>query len=309
MSSLATNQSNPVRRPATSASMRAVQTFVHAVDAGSPAIAARLTEQLMFRTSRRASPPKELEWLADAEPFSISSRFGDLAAWSWGHGPTILLVHGWNGRGSQLGAFVPGLVTAGFRVVTFDAPGHGESPGSSATFVDFVHAIASAIDTVLPAFGSLHGIVAHSMGGPATVVAAAQFRASEPGLDRAARELGLPARRFVFIAPPIDVRDFLRATAEHFDLSDAAKDELGRRVEKRLGAPLESLYAPLLVRDFEAPLLLIHDRSDPDVPLASGRALAEAWPGSDFVVTEGLGHHRILRDRGVVHRVVDFLNR
>ena len=32
------------------------------------------------------------------------------------------------GRGSQLSTFVPSLLRQGFRVVTFDAPGHGDSP-------------------------------------------------------------------------------------------------------------------------------------------------------------------------------------
>jgi len=37
------------------------------------------------------------------------------------------MVHGWNGRGAQLGAFAPELVRVGFRVVTFDTPAHGRS--------------------------------------------------------------------------------------------------------------------------------------------------------------------------------------
>ena len=42
--------------------------------------------------------------------------------YSWGSGPTVLLVHGWEGRGSQLSAFAPALVKAGFRVVAVDMP-------------------------------------------------------------------------------------------------------------------------------------------------------------------------------------------
>jgi hypothetical protein len=33
-----------------------------------------------------------------------------------------------------------------------------------------------------------------------------------------------------------------------------------------------------------------------------------AWPGARFMKTQGLGHGRILRDRGVVEAAVDFIS-
>jgi len=33
----------------------------------------------------------------------------------WGKGPTVMLVHGWSGRGAQLGELVEPLVAAGDR--------------------------------------------------------------------------------------------------------------------------------------------------------------------------------------------------
>jgi hypothetical protein len=35
-----------------------------------------------------------------------------------------------------------------------------------------------------------------------------------------------------------------------------------------------------------------------------GVAVAEAWPGARLVATDGLGHHRVLADPGVVEAVV-----
>jgi pimeloyl-ACP methyl ester carboxylesterase len=52
---------------------------------------------------------------------------------------------------------------------------------------------------------------------------------------------------------------------------------------------------------------VIHDRDDPEVPLANGEAIAAAWPGARLVTTEGLGHTRIVHDPGVVARGVAFL--
>jgi pimeloyl-ACP methyl ester carboxylesterase len=55
------------------------------------------------------------------------------------------------------------------------------------------------------------------------------------------------------------------------------------------------------------PALVIHDVDDAGVPWQQGRQIAEAWPGAQFVKTQGLGHNRILRDPAVIGRVVAFI--
>ena len=65
-----------------------------------------------------------------------------LAVWSWGDGPTAILLHGWGGRSDQLAAFVPPLLAAGFSVVAPDAPGHGDSTGGTSSVLAFAAAIA-----------------------------------------------------------------------------------------------------------------------------------------------------------------------
>src|SRR5262249_6361441 len=100
---------------------RAVRAGLLALEAGSPDLAAMFGEQVMFRTTRRASSKAERELLARGERLDVVVGGARLAAWTFGEGPTVLLVHGWNGRGSQLGAFVEPLVSAGYRAVLFDA--------------------------------------------------------------------------------------------------------------------------------------------------------------------------------------------
>ena len=65
-------------------------------------------------------------------------------------GSTVLMVHGWNGRGAQLGAFAPELVHAGFRVVTFDTPAHGRSPGRATNLPEISEAIQASGATSPP---------------------------------------------------------------------------------------------------------------------------------------------------------------
>src|SRR4029079_1563799 len=101
-----------------------IRAGLRAVEAGSPALAARLGERVFFHTTRRPAPDWEREILAMGKRFVVDEGRRSIVAWSFGEGPAVVLAHGWNGRGGQLGAFVDPLVRAGFRVVTFDAPGH-----------------------------------------------------------------------------------------------------------------------------------------------------------------------------------------
>ena len=65
-----------------------------------PRLTAAVAERLFFKTRRSGPRPGEREVLETATASSIAG----MKAWSWGDGPAVLLVHGWNGRATQLGA-------------------------------------------------------------------------------------------------------------------------------------------------------------------------------------------------------------
>ena len=90
-----------------------------------------------------------------------------LRVWSFGEGPAILLAHGWSGHAAQFDAWIEPLVSAGYRVVLFDAPAHGRSGGAETNLVD----MGGAVQHVAGLYGPLHAIVAHSFGAPATLFA------------------------------------------------------------------------------------------------------------------------------------------
>jgi pimeloyl-ACP methyl ester carboxylesterase len=210
-----------------------------------------------------------------------------IAAWAWGHGPPVVLVHGWEGRGSQLGSFVEPLVKRGFTAVTFDAPAHGDSPGRRASLRSFV----AAIDAVRARFGEPYGIVSHSFGSLASLLALAQ---------------GLPAKSAVVIAPP-SPRERLAWLGRLLGADADRVRAVGARVAEVVGLTVDEVEAPVLARRISTPGLVIHDLRDREIPYAYGRALADAWPHARLLTTDGLGHRRILRDPEVIAQSVRFL--
>lgn len=250
-----------------------------------PKLTARVAERLFRKTRRRKTRPGERDVLQAASATTLAG----MKAWSWGEGPTVLLVHGWNGRATQLGAFVSPLVARGYRVVAFDAFGHGESPGSFLSLPE----LATCIRQVADELGGVYGVIAHSLGGAATTFALAK---------------GLEIERAVFVSPPADPREFLAIFSAALGISDEVRALTKQRVEQRLGSAMEDMRATALAPSMKTPLLVIHDRDDKEVPARVGQSIADAWPDAELMLTEGLGHQRILRDETVTHFAVRFID-
>ncbi|HET9930628.1 MAG TPA: alpha/beta fold hydrolase, partial [Polyangiaceae bacterium] len=175
-------------------SWRLLRAAVIAAERVSPQTVAHTVAWLMFRTRRSAPPPREADWLASGERWELAGPLGRLVAFRFGRGPVVVLVHGWNGRGGQLGAFIAPLVRAGFSVVTFDAPGHGFSQGAEASLVAFADAFDRVVSALRENGEDVRGVVAHSLG-----AAAVTFSESRRVRGQSTAAL----RRLVFVAPPV----------------------------------------------------------------------------------------------------------
>lgn len=214
----------------------------------------------------------------------------------WGTGPrTVYLLHGWGGYRGQLGAFVGPLVDAGYRVVAFDTPSHGDSgPGMFGPGRSLIPEFAQALAAVIDQFGPAHGVVAHSLGAGATAFAV---------ID------GLKAERLVFIAPMSDATVYSYGFAVMFGFGERIRSGLMRRLERRTGRPIGDFSMARRAAGVAGlpPLLVVHDHEDKQIPLGQGRAIAEGWAGATLVETRGLGHQRILREPDVIELVTGFL--
>jgi pimeloyl-ACP methyl ester carboxylesterase len=258
------------------------------LSAVAPGAASAMAERLFLTPRRYQRPAGERALIGQARRLMLPTPDGCLATWQWGgEGPRVLLVHGWEGRGTQLGAFVEPLVAAGFRVVAFDAPAHGDSPGARSSLFQFAAAVRRADEDL----GPFHAIITHSMGGAAALWASRH---------------GPLAERMVMIAPPVDLRDFTRAFAQTLNFSEPVRQRLHQRLDVRFGVSIGDVRAERLAAAMSRPLLVIHDEDDREVPLACGEAIAHAWPGAELRRTRGLGHRRILRDPDVVRATVGF---
>jgi pimeloyl-ACP methyl ester carboxylesterase len=256
-----------------------------------PALMGRWAWRLWFRTRRfpESAAGRRIAGRALRETLQVDGL--PVAVYRWGEpGPVVLFVHGWSGRGSQVAAFVRPLCRDGYRVMAVDAPGHGETPGDRTNILE----CARVLQVFEQSYGPLHGVITHSFGGMVLAYAMVQ---------------GLAVGRAACIAAPARVEFLVECFARIMAMPDAVVANLGERLEQRFDRDIWDLLATdANARRLDVPALVVHDEQDSSVPWQQGRQIADAWQGAQFMLTQGLGHNRILRDRAVVERVVAFLD-
>jgi len=251
------------------------------------ALTSRLQPGLARRQAARlfTTPPqpgRRFPAPAPARRDTILTPVGHVAVWQAGPAtaPAVLLVHGWGGRGAQLGGFVAPLMERGFRVVWYDQPGHGDSDGRRVALPDLVRALR-AVDT---ACGPFHAAIGHSLGGAAVALALRD---------------GLTLARAVLLGAPASISEYMQGFARHLGLSAAVREAVRRQIEARHGQRFADIDRIEDLARLPLPSLLVHDAGDRHVPFAHARRIAAHLPSARVVRTHGLGHFRLLGDRSV----------
>lgn len=222
------------------------------------------------------------------EPISIEWSDRTLHGFQIGSGPAVVLVHGWGGQAAQMAPLAAAIADSGFRAVALDLPGHGvdRRPRSDA------FQMASAVRALVDSLGGAAGVVAHSLGSVATLVAF---------------DDGMPAR-IVLVAPVLDIEHAVTVFVSRAQLFPWTADRLRSRFKDFVGSDWWTKLTRGSDTDLgDADLLVVHDVGDRETPFDVSAALAEKHPRAEFLATTGLGHSRILADEAVGEAVSNFL--
>ncbi|MEM7300573.1 MAG: alpha/beta hydrolase [Pseudomonadota bacterium] len=245
-----------------------------------------------------------------------------------GEGPTLVCLHG---LGSGKEGFKHQLAAAqkyGWRCVSIDAPGFGETPQADA------QGFAPHVDIVVATLNELGiskaAILGHSMGG----MTAQEIYATHPERVSA---LILSATSPAFGRPDGDFQKaFVKARFEPFDngmsMEEFAEQFAGGLVGKTAGANIIEEIRSVMCHvpipayrqavetivtfdrrnqlpDIKAPTLLIAGEEDRNSPAPMMEKMAGKIPGSQFIKMSGVGHMANLEEPdGFNHHLFSFLN-
>jgi len=268
-------------------------TLIYITSLLSPTLAAKWALYYFAKPLRIPRPESEKKVFEEAKKYYLKSGY---AAFEWGESthPIVLLIHGWNGRGTQIAQFSYELTKNHFRVIAVDGPGHGDSPGSWTTPTHFAKFISDVQHELAPDNG-VHCVIAHSFGGGCSVYSASKE---------------LKTKSLVLIASPAFYHKVVDYFATNFGLrSSKAKSIFTNLVTDLAGIHPNELAIGKIGKDLNLPALIVHDEQDSAVSFESALALHENWPGSKLLKTNGLGHRRILKDPQVLRDVADFIKK
>jgi len=255
----------------------------------SPDFANRLAVQLFLSPIRYPRTPEEEQfWQTGAGEKFLSGCRGRV----FGDGDkTVWVVHGWESRGSKFKVFIEALVKAGFRVVAWDAPAHGDSKGQRTNMVRCAQELKMDVERFMPG-QPLHALVGHSFGA---------------GVAGYACRLDLNVHRLVLISAPCSVRPVFVRFWQAIGLPESLKPNFIAAVEKETGVTISQISLENYIDKLPQKIQIIHDKSDKEIPFSEAEILKNKSPAAVLVGTEKLGHRRILDSQIVASLLVKFL--
>ncbi|MGL2986134.1 alpha/beta hydrolase [Flavobacterium sp. RSSA_27] len=202
----------------------------------------------------------------------------------------VLLVHGWSGRGTQLCKIADELVRHNFTTVSFDAPAHGKSPGKTSVMSDF---IASILE-INKQFGPFEAIIGHSLGGMSALNAIKK---------------GLKVNSATIIGSGDVVQDIIDDFISKLKISPKISIQLRTYFETKYNVIMDDFSAYKAASSIAIPILIIHDQNDTEVPVTSGIHIHEHCKNGTLLLTNNLGHRKILGDKEVIETIIEFVNK
>lgn len=200
----------------------------------------------------------------------------------------VLLVHGWSGRGTQLYQIADKILENKMMVVSFDAPAHGLSTGKNTTMIDFI----KSIQQIDKEFGPFEAAIGHSFGGMSLLNSISE---------------GLKLNSLVIIGADNSIPEIIKSFVKKIELKPEIAGKLESYYNKKLGINMEDHSSQKAAKNVKIPTLVIHDSEDRFVPVSSAISIRQNLKYGELLITNGLGHHKIFKDKQIIQRILEFI--
>lgn len=200
----------------------------------------------------------------------------------------VLLVHGWSGRGTQLHSIADKLLKSGYSTLSFDAPAHGKSEGKTSDMTQFIACVLE----LEKQFGPFVYAIGHSLGAMTVLNAIKQ---------------GLKVKKAVTIGSGDIIKDIMDDFSSKLGMNIDTGNLMIKLFEKKFGETINNYSAYIAAKEVSIPVLIVHDNNDEDVPVSAAHHIQKYLADSELMITDGLGHRKILGDSKVIKKIIQFL--
>lgn len=257
----------------------------------SPKLATQFAAKLFTTPIKHKIPKREFEMDKQSIQYDvlIPSINKTIKTYLYGNSPKkILLVHGWSGRGTQLVKIADHLIEQGYSTISFDAPAHGKSKGNSSIMTEFI----ASILVLEKQYGPFEFAIGHSLGGMAIINAIKQ---------------NLNVKKAVIIGSGDLIQDIISDFIRNLGLKPQIGDRMREHFEKKFGEPMNNYSTSVVSKNIETPVFIIHDNDDHDVNVKCAHNIHSHLKNSKLMITNNLGHRKILGNEKVIHEISNFI--
>ena len=236
--------------------------------------------------------PHEESILKKARKSRMAFNEFEIQLYQWGNGKKkILLVHGWEGHAGNFAALIKYLLEEDYTILSFDGPSHGASSHGKTSSFEFTDLVATLIRTHQPT-----QLISHSFGSVASIIALG----TNPNLK---------VERYIGITVPNKFRERLEEIARHLGLPYKVVNRLIVKLEKAHDIKVDEINVEDYAQKSSVEkALLLHDTNDRVLPVEKSREVARKWPAAKLIEVTGTGHYKILGEKKVLDKVMEFLN-
>ena len=179
----------------------------------------------------------------------------------------------------------------GYRVLAFDAPGHGQSEGKYINVLVY----QEAIQAIMKQAGPVHHFIGHSLGALTLSLIAEQ-------IDQAAD------RKFVLIAPATKTSTTFANFFKMMHFNEATQAAFIKEMSNRTHHTVDHFAADRALAHYKGPLLWVHDEGDLVCPYKDLIEFQNNAPSNmEFLITNGLGHNKVYKTAEVMDHIMAFL--
>lgn len=201
---------------------------------------------------------------------------------------TILVVHGWSGRGTQLVKIATVLVNQGYKIISFDAPAHGLSKGGTTDMKEFIDCIFA----IEKEFGPFNYGIGHSLGGMSLINANNQ---------------GLQLKKLITIGAADIITDIINNFIRNMELHPEVATKMKQILDIKYEGDIDNYSASVAAKGVTIPTLIIHDENDLDVHVSCAENIRHNLKKGELFITKNLGHRKILGNEQVIEKTIQFI--
>ena len=246
----------------------------------------------LFITPIKFSIPKREKIMfesAQKKTITVSSINRDIQVLSYGYSKKkVLLVHGWAGRSTQLYMIADKLLEKGYMVISFDGPAHGNSTGKTTVMLEFLDTITE-IDKQ---FGPFEAAIGHSFGGMSLLNAISD---------------SFKIKKLVTVGASDKISDVILNFTTNLKVKPIVAKKIKSLFDKKWTRNIDSHSSSVVAKKITIPTLIVHDSNDGDAPVSCAVKIRQNLKRGSLLITEGLGHTKILRNKKVTSQIVDFI--